>query len=92
MYGYTVNPPQDVIGSFYAVPNPATRQVMVRNTDPTSSDVMEVRSASSGIFVTLDIGNDVAGTNLNGAFVVQFSHCLRHSRRRRRWWNRLPAR
>jgi len=73
MYGYIVNPPQDVIGSFYAMPVPSARQVLVRNTDPTSSDLMQIRSGSGFFFIDIDIGNDVAGTNLNGLVVYQFN-------------------
>lgn len=73
MYGYTVNPPQDVSQTFYAVPDRANRRVLVRNTDPASSDLMQVRSGSGFFFIDIDIGNDVAGTNLDGVFVCQFN-------------------
>lgn len=72
MYGYVINPPQDVGQTVYAIPDRDNRQVLVRNTDFASNDLMEMRSSSGGIFITLNIGNDVVGTNLNGAFVVQF--------------------
>jgi len=72
IYGYTINPPQDSGQCFYAVPDPASGSIHVRNPSLVSSDRMEMRATSGGVFITLDIGDDVAGTNMDGPFVCQF--------------------
>lgn len=73
VYGYTIRPPELAHGSFYAVPDRANRTIFVANPDVDSNDLMELRFAGTNLIVTLDIGDDVAGTNMGGLFVSELS-------------------
>lgn len=74
IYGYSFNPPETVNGTFYTVPDPANRRIIARNSALNSNDVFQVRMSGTGdIHVTVDIGSDVAGTNMDSAWLSVFS-------------------
>lgn len=72
-YNYSVTMPE-TFGTFYATLNETTGELLVRGGDDNnaSADTVIVNRAGDNLAVSVDIGNDVAGTGPADAFVSSF--------------------
>ena len=74
MYNYNVVAPES-FGTFYGVVNPATKVLTIRGgatTFPVSHDLIIVQAISTAAIISIDIGRDVPGTNMDGLFTSTY--------------------
>jgi Ca2+-binding RTX toxin-like protein len=72
-YNYAIAMPE-TFGTFYATLNQSTGELLVRGGDDNnaSADTIILNRAGDNLAVSVDIGNDVAGTGPTDAFVSSF--------------------